>query len=129
MAKKTAQERNRLKELWMLLFESPENLTDEQIVCLLEAEKQLRDVIYRVYYWFPDEVRRVQKYRTKKNELSQLPTEELMKKRQRIINQRSSVLRSVPDEELSDSFFESPSIDSDEHILFEILTERGDIKS
>jgi len=129
MAKKTAQERNMLKELWMLLFEDPENLNDEQIVCLLEAEKQLRDVICRVYYWFPDETRRVQRYRTKKNELSQLATEELMEKRQGIINQRSSVLSSVPDEELSDSFFEAPSIDSDENILFEILTERGVIKS
>jgi len=124
MVKKTTRERSRLKELWMLLFEKPESLHDEQITSLLEVEEQLRDAIYYVYHWFPQEFRKVQRYRTKKNELSQLSTEELIQKRQVILNRRASVFKRVPEEEISDSFFESPSIDSDEHILYELLKER-----
>lgn len=124
MALETTDDKSNLKELWMLLFENPRSLDDEQITCLLEAEKELGHVLDHVYHWFPEEFRRLQRYHRKKNELSQLSMEELMERSQGITKQRTSILRSVPDEELSDSFFEAPSLDSDEHILYEILRER-----
>ncbi len=123
MTKKANEEKAKLKELWILLFEEPQSLSNEQITRLLEAEKELQDVVYYVYHRFPEMMKEVQRYWARKNELSQLPIEELQEKMQKISNRRASILKSVPDEELSDSFFESSLLDSDENILYELLKE------
>jgi len=121
MNKKDNEGRIKLKTLWMLLFGEPKSLSDEQIARLLESEKEIRDIVRRVFRQFPEAYRRIQIYRAKKGELSQLPTGELMTRRQKIFNERASVF----EREDNDSFFKLPSIDSDEFILREILKERG----
>ncbi|HDZ54596.1 MAG TPA: hypothetical protein ENI19_01140 [Candidatus Nealsonbacteria bacterium] len=119
------EKKTRLKELWMLLFGNPINLTDPEIERLLESEKELRTILHFTYSGFPHQIERVKKHHAKKKELSELPTEKLVEMKCAIEENRLAVLRSTNEEELSDSFFEAPPIDSNEHILNEILKERG----
>ena len=54
-----------------------------------------------------------------------LNDEQLVAMRQRIRNARSRVEAEDTNDELPDSFFEPPLLDSDEHIVNELLEERG----
>lgn len=122
----TTEKRKKLRELWVLLFDDPQTLTDEQILQLLEAGDELRTLAWRAFQSFPESVKSIQRYREKKKALSGLSNEELREKMQTIMDHRVSVLRSVPDEEISDEFFESPPLHSDEHIIYELIKERGE---
>jgi len=127
MNSKTTKEKSKLKDLWMLLFEAPLTLTDEQISSLLEAKDELKKSIRRLER-FPDNIERVQNYRSRKKELSQLPTEKLTEMQQETSRGRAAYLSSRDEEEIGDSFFEPAPFDSDERIIVEILKERGVIK-
>ncbi len=127
MNSKTTEEKSKLKDLWMLLFEDPLTLTDEQISSLLEAKDELKKSIRRLET-FPYNIERVQNYRKRKKELSEMSTEELTEKSQEISKHRASVLTSRDEEDIGDSFFEPAPFDSDERILYELLKERGGIK-
>ena len=127
MNSKTTKEKSKLKDLWMLLFEDPLTLTDEQISSLLEVKDELKKSIRRLER-FPYGIERVQNYRKRKKELSGMSTEELTNKYQEIGKHRASVLASSDERDIEDSFYELPPFDSDERILRELLKERGVIK-
>jgi hypothetical protein len=127
MNSKTTKEKSKLKDLWMLLFEDPLTLTDEQVSSLLEAKDELKKSIRRLE-GFPYNIERVQNYRKRRKELSEMSTEELTEKSQEISKHRASVLASSDERDIEDSFFEPAPFDSDERILYELLKERGAIK-
>ncbi|MBI1984884.1 MAG: hypothetical protein HYS60_02105 [Candidatus Wildermuthbacteria bacterium] len=114
-----------LQELWMLLFQSPGDLDDVQIKRLLGAKEVLYDFLVRRHQQFPGYLVMIQRYRARKRELGELPTERLQELQEEIRKQRKSFYSSKNEEDIGDSFFESPPIDSDEHILYELLRERG----
>jgi len=123
MKEKDLEKKERFRKMWVLLFEDPETLSDAQIKFLLEEEEELRSLTYSVFVQFPERWKRVENYRNKKKELSRLSKEELKEKMERIMDHRSHILRTVSDDELSDSFFESPPLDSDENIIYELIKE------
>lgn len=63
---------------------------------------------------------KIQNYRTRKNKLSKLSTEKLKEMRREM-----SLGRMKFGEDIGDTFFEAPAIDSDERIVSEILKERN----
>ncbi len=114
-------------ELWKTLLQNPKDLNDSVIETLLQEEnaKWIKEKISFLYYSFPNYLKRIQSYRAKKQEMKKLSNEELLAIRAKIADRRAHILRTVPDEDLGDSFFELPSMDSDENIVYEILEERG----
>jgi hypothetical protein len=128
MPEKTDKKKLRLKDLWMLLLEDPTTLDDNQITSLIEAKEELRELINRVWRGALNNLERVQNYRSRKKELSGLPTEKLMVMKQEITKGRGAYLASRDEEDIGDSFFEVPAIDSDERIIAEILKERKIIR-
>lgn len=128
MAVKTDKKRLQLKDLWMLLFEDPMTLDDNQITSLIEAREELKEAINRVLRKFPHNLETVQNYRARKKELSGLPTEKLIAMKLEITRGRVAYLASRDEEDIGDSFFEAPPIDSDERIITDILKERSVIK-
>ena len=120
-------DKEELKELWLLLLlllEDPQSLDDQQIERLVAAREEVGLRISGLYRRFPGNLYAVQRYRRRKTELAEKPTQELEQMLQEIWKRRGSFLRTTPDEEVSDSFFESPPIDSDESIIEELLEER-----
>jgi hypothetical protein len=114
-------------ELWKTLLWDPKDLDDKMIELLLreESQKWITRRINFLYHSFPQYLEQIQSYRAKKREMDKLSTEELLAIRAKIADRRASILKTVPDEDLGDSFFESPLMDSQEHIVYEILKERG----
>ncbi len=129
MATETTKKKLQLKELWLLFLENPLNLTDEQIAQLLEAKgnKEFEDLLWRVSR-YPFNIKTVQRYRARKEYLAKLSTIELEEIKNGIRESRNAIINATDNEELSDLFFEPPSIDSDEHIVYEILKERGVVR-
>ena len=114
-----------LKELWGLLFEWPSSLTDEQIDAVLDAREELKEKIYIVWSGRLYCIECEKTHRLRKKELGGKTTEELLALRQRIWDERADILRTKPDEEIGDFFFEPSPTGSDEKILGELLRERG----
>jgi len=114
----------KVSEQIMLLLTDSDSWSDEQITALLANQEEIGHTLYRLYRSFPHHVEQVQRYRAKKKELSVLPTEELLKREQAISKRRAAIIEEDYADELPDSFYESPPIDSDEHIIYEILKER-----
>ncbi len=119
---------SQLHVTWNLLVtENKHSLTDEQIEELLAAKKELLRLTELAKNRLYEDLEELQRYRARKKELQQLPTEELQNRYKEINSARSALAADTYDE-LGDSFFESPHIDSDEHILFEILEEQKKTK-
>ncbi|OGG36814.1 hypothetical protein A2110_01265 [Candidatus Jorgensenbacteria bacterium GWA1_54_12] len=114
-----------LRELWPMLLVGPENLTDKEIARLLENEDMLKDCAYRAWCNFPHGVNAVKRYRARMKELSALSTEKLQAMRESIARERSRTLAADVNDELDDSFYASPPLDSDEHIIYELLKARN----
>ena len=124
MATATKLSPTRLKELWLLLLEDPMSLTDEQIEEFIAADDEIQPVRRRLVT-FPDAYTTVRRYRRRKAELAQLSTEVLRQLNGNYWRDRDSVLAEDFADDLPDSFFEASRIDSDEHIIQELLKERG----
>jgi len=107
---------------WLLLIKR--NPTDEEIAEVLAYSEEIGSSLHSVWSSFPHRWEAVQRYRARKAELSVRPTEELRGIMERF---RASRARAIADDwadDLDDSFFEAPPIDSDEHIVYELLKER-----
>jgi len=128
LEKTTKEEKEaRLEKLWALLLKDPTKLSREEINSLLEAKDELHDLLGYKYQAFPDNLGRVLRYHKRKEELSKLSTEELKKIDENIRLDRAAAFASISDgeeEEIGDSNFAEPPIDSTEHIVYELLKER-----
>ena len=124
-AKKEAQ----FGKLWALLPKDPVTLSKDEINRLLKAKEDLKSRLHGISVGFPGDIERALRHHEKKEQLSKLSTEELRKIEQRnreahAAFSRSIIAREESGEEIGDSAFEAPSIDSEEHIVFELLKER-----
>ena len=108
-----------------LLLRDPMDLSGAELSQLLTETDGLADEIHRLWRAFPSRWQEVVRYRARKAELASLSDEQLVAMRQGIRDDRSQVEADDTDDELPDSFFEPPLLDSDEHIVNELLKERG----
>ena len=113
----------RLEELVSLLLKDPISLSDSEIENISASSDELRDFLYqlrdRVY-----QVEEVRRYRKQKMELAKCSTNELLEMRRKNNEWRSARIREDWNDDLDDSFYEAPSLDSEEHIIYELLKER-----
>lgn len=115
----------KLQELWSLLCLKPMDLTDQQLAQVIEAEDKLGEIARCLEYGFPRDWQRVVRYRARKAELDKLTTEQLREMSDGYRASYAAMIESDPNDELlPDSAFEPPPIDSDEHIVYELLCER-----
>jgi hypothetical protein len=124
----TSEEEDQLEKLWPFLLKNPLSLTEEQLNEILKIKDLLKDCLSSISSRFPFNWESALRHHKRKEELSKLPTEELQKIEKNIRERRAAVLGSINDreeEEIGDSFFALPLIDSDEHIVYELLRERG----
>lgn len=123
-----ATDRGNLRELWGLLFDDPQKLNKGQLTRLLAAQQELEELLRSRSRAFPGFFSSVLQYHQRKEELGQLTTEELEKMLQAIRRTQQAFYASRvgegTEDDIGDSFFESPPVDSDEHILSELLRER-----
>ena len=108
-----------------LLLRDPMDLSGAELSQLLTETDGLADEIRELWRAFPSRWQEVVRYRARKAELVSLNDEQLVAMRQGIRDDRSQVEADDTDDELPDSFFEPPLLDSDEHIVNELLEERG----
>ncbi len=122
-----AEKEAQLEKLWLLLLKDPTKISKEEIDSLLKEKEKIHDLLGYKYQAFPDNLGRVLQYHKRKEELSKLSTEELKKIDTDIRLDRTAAFESLSDEEeeeIGDSNFAEPPIDSTEHIVFELLKER-----
>ena len=100
-------------------------ISEEDIDRLLAQEEELGRELYQLWRSFPWAIKEVKRYRARKAELSTTDTEMLQAQLRHLGARRSRAMDEDVNDELPDSFFESPPMDSDEHIIPEILRERG----
>src|SRR3989344_938572 len=119
-----------LHELWNLLAANDQNtLTDTHIHALLESRQTLLLMTEVAKSRLNKELEQLQKYRAGKKDLQALPIEELQRMHQEVCLCRAVAIEADVADELPDSFFEPPPIDSDQYILSEMLGERKKAKA
>ncbi|OHA08282.1 MAG: hypothetical protein A3B37_02885 [Candidatus Sungbacteria bacterium RIFCSPLOWO2_01_FULL_59_16] len=107
-----------------LLLQDRMQLTDAEVAELLAHTEELGQRIYWLHRSYPYCIQDVQQYRVRKKDLSELPTKELQRRMKALNDRRAAIPREDVDDEIDDSFFEPDSINSDAHILHELLEER-----
>ena len=118
-------EPEKFKELWLLLREDPLSLDDDQIREIIAGGEELSRRLWNIYMGLPRRYEAVLQSRSRRLELEQLSTEKLKARQKEINCHRSAEQEADWSDDLPDSFFEAPPIDSDEHIVDEILEERA----
>lgn len=119
------EERREIRRLALLCLEERE-LTEEELREIIAHGREVAS-FFLGYARFPgDTALRLLRYRRRRTEFEKLETGELERMLQQIHRERATVIESYGDndDDLDDSFFEAPPIDSDQHILYEILEER-----
>jgi hypothetical protein len=121
--KQYEEEQERLRQLALLCLET-RRLTDEELREIKQHGQELYSYLERrgSFAWHGAE--HVLRARARRAELDKLPTEELERGMKGINYDRQAFLASHDDDDLEDSAFEAPPIDSDEHIVYELLEER-----
>jgi len=114
-----------LTEVIPLLLGDRMTISDEDLDRLLDQEEELNRELYQLWRSFPRALKEVKRYRTRKAELSTTDTKMLQARLRHISDARSRAIAEDTNDELDDSFFGLPPLDSDEHIIPEILRERG----
>lgn len=114
-----------LKEIFLLLLKKPSELTDEEIVRLIAVKKQITDELYYLSRMVSYGLEQIQAYRAKKKKLAQFSTEELQEVHGRLQRAWATAVEDDDLDEGPDSLYAPPPIDSDEHVIHEILKERG----
>ena len=112
-----------IKRLALLCLED-RDLTDEELDQIIEAEKETSSFLLRCFRFAQTGVAQEKRYRTRWKELDELSTEELKDRAGAIASRRANILEADTHDDLDDSLFESPPIDSDEYIICELLKER-----
>ncbi|MFH0712588.1 MAG: hypothetical protein V2A55_01925 [Candidatus Jorgensenbacteria bacterium] len=110
-----------IERRWSLLIKRYP--TDEEIAELLAHSDEIGSHLHSVWSGFPHRWEAVQRYRARKKELDKVSTEELQAMMERFRASRAQAVADDLDDDLDDSFFEAPPIDSDEHIVYELLGE------
>jgi hypothetical protein len=123
------EKKAQLERLWPFLLVEPLRLTEEEIKDILGAKELLENHLRSISGGFPSSWERALRHHKKKEELSKLSTEELKAMDREINKDREAFFRSVDareeaGEDVGDSAFEGPPVDSDEHIVYELLKER-----
>ena len=117
------KEQERIRQLALLCLETRE-LTDEELDQVIASSKDIWIYLsYRQNFVYTG-AERVKRYRLRRAELNKLPTQKLEQMGDEINQERSAILAADFDDDLPDSFFEAPPINSDEHIVHELLEER-----
>ncbi len=126
MAKLIDVKSEEFRELWLLLLEEPEDLTDEQIDRLIESSEALRDYLYlQFFHRLPGHYEIIRLARRKRRNFSRLPTKRLEEKYQEALGQmevrtrRGSILEGIGRLSL-----DSLPANSDICVLREILEKR-----
>ena len=101
------------------------DLTNEELSLVFSVNREgiqriLSDMEHYSLSWCEAQLR----YRQRRKELGGFPTEELRNRYDRIASARSRAIAADEFDTADDSLYESPPIDSDEHILWELLEER-----
>ena len=117
------ERQERLRRLALLCLET-RKLTDEELMEIDKADMELYSFLENRGSLAISGAARLLRYRSRQKELEKLSTEELEKMRRVHMAQRSSAMIADEYDELPDSFFEAPPIDSDEHIVYQLLEER-----
>ncbi len=108
----------------LLVTKKPGEMSEEELRQIMDAGDQLGAYLdNRVGRWFVV-VRAQLNYRARKAELNKLSTEKLQRIWDDICRDRAAIIRADWDDDLPDSFYEAPPLDSDHHIIPEILEER-----
>lgn len=113
-----------LGEFLVLLTGDWMQIPDEKILALLNAQEPIQKVINRLDRDFPFVLEQILRFRKKKEEIDKLSTVELQAKYRETNRRRAVFIAADEDDSLDDSCFEAPRIDSEEHIIYEILRER-----
>ena len=113
----------RIRELALLCLEK-RDLTDDEL-------KEVKEDGHEIYGYLSERggfalhgAASLLRYRARRAELDKLPTEELQRRMSEINGARNAFFASHDDDDIDDSSFEGPGIDSDEYIVVEILDER-----
>lgn len=118
----------RLKELWsllLLLVDDPRTLTDAQLEKLNQGADRLDGYATALAHSsIRSRIDELRRYRVRKAHLAAMSTEELQRMQDGIRRDRAAVMAEEVDDDLPDSFFEAPALDSDRHIVDELLDER-----
>jgi len=117
------EDQREIRRLALLCMET-RDLTDEEIEQIIDKGDDIGRYFYYRGNFAGEGVKQLKRYRARRVELDKLSTEEL-DRMMGVISQRiSAVVEADYADELPDSFYEAPPIDSDSHILCEILVER-----
>src|SRR3989344_5250127 len=113
------------KELLNLLLTDPQGLSDTDLERLLEAKDDLYSFLYSLQTRLINHLSQVREYRRKKTAFSKQSTDQLQRRYNEI---NRGISRIVCEEDsdydpLPDSFFET-RLDSDEHVIGDIIKER-----
>lgn len=129
LSKNESGKKAQLGELWALLIKDPLTLSDEDLNGLLRSSEELEERLRSLTTAFPENIKIVLRHNNKKRELSKLSTEELEKMNREFGRANAAFFRVIDareeaGEEIGDSAFAPPPIDSEAHIVYELLQER-----
>lgn len=117
------EDRERIRQLALLCLETRE-LTDEELNQVVASGNKIGEYFDRLSRFVEYGARREKRYRLRRTELEKLSTEELQQMNDLINHEWGCMLADDVNDELPDSCFEAPAIDSDGHIVRELLEKR-----
>lgn len=121
------EKRVNMREVFPFLLKDFLQLTDEEIVWLLDMKEQIRDELEWLSRSVSFRLEQVQRYHARKKELACLSDEELRQMQSHLQKLRSAAASEGDnfwEDGSPDSIYEPPRLDSDENIIFELLSER-----
>ena len=117
------EEMEKVRQLALLCLETRE-LMDEEIDQIIRQKEEICRYLDGCNRFASSGAEKVRRYRRRKLQLDKLSTEELKEQMREMNRGRGEIFAADENDELDDSFFEAPPIDSDEHIIYELLEER-----
>jgi len=122
-----SEKQQKLRELALLAM-SDRELTDEELALISRDSRELSGFLHRLADSVGTGVDLTIRSRARRKILEALSTEELKARIDQIEDERSRILAEDTGDNLSDSFFEAPRIDSDRHLIPLILKSRDQQK-
>ena len=111
-----------------ILGKGPAQWTDEEFAELDFVNQPLANELHRLARIAGQDLEIIRRYRLRKKELGQLPTEELEKRGKKLREGRLAAMTReehlVIDLDDDDHLYEAPPMDSDRYIVSELLRER-----
>lgn len=113
----------RIRELALLCLEKRE-LTDDELREINEKGNEIYSYLSERGGFAIHGAASLLRYRARRAELDKLTTEDLQRRMSGIRGERNAFFASHDDDDIGDSAFEAPPIDSEAHIVAELLEER-----